>query len=530
MRLTRPIAQGERGMVATPHPLASLAAIDVLREGGSAVDAAICAAATLGVVLPHMTGLGGDAFWMIHTAGAKAPAAINGSGPCGASISLADFADRSEIPARGPLAAITVPGAVDSWRLAHARSGRLPLARLLEPAIGYARHGFPVSADLARWVADSRSVLQDDPGASALFLPGGRPLRVGERLVQVALAGTLDDIAARGPRRYYDNAAASVVGYLRGRGGLLTTDDFAGYRATDVEPISVGYRGCRAWQLPPPSQGIAGLLILSFLEGVDLRRTGDASTDYFHALIQAIKWSFRKRDAWLCDPRFRDVPVAQLLDPALAAAERGEWLADPGIQHLSRRTGSDTVFIATADAQGNAVGLVHSLYYDFGAAVLDPESGVLLQNRGSFFSLDPGHPNVLAPGKQPASTLMSGMVYRDGAPYLVHGTQGGEVQPQTNASLVTRILDFGLDVQQAIEAPRVLHGRSWGDAANQLLVESTAPPGVVEGLRGRGHPAETASWPHPRMGTAQAIRLKGAWGEFLEGGADPRGEGIALGF
>ncbi|MGE5087980.1 MAG: gamma-glutamyltransferase [Candidatus Levyibacteriota bacterium] len=530
MRLTRPPAQGERGMVATPHHLASVAALDVLREGGSAVDAAVCAAATLGVVLPHMTGLGGDAFWMIHTPGARAPLAINGSGPCGASIGLADFAGRSEIPARGPRAAITVPGGVDSWRLAHARAGRLPLARLLEPAIGYARDGFAVSSDLARWTADSSAALRDDPGASALFLPNGRPLRAGERLVQAALAKTLADIATGGPRHYYEATAASIVGYLLARGGLLTTGDFAGYAASEVEPISVAYRDCRAWQLPPPSQGVAGLLILSFLDGIDLRRAGDGSAEYFHALIQAIKWSFRKRDACLCDPRFGDVPVARLLDPALAAAERGEWLADPALQQRSRRSGSDTVFIATADADGNAVGLVHSLYFDFGAAVLDPGSGVLLQNRGSFFSLDPGHPNVLAPGKQTASTLMSGMVYRDGAPYLVHGTQGGEVQPQTNTSIVTRVLDFGLDVQQAIEAPRVLHGRSWGDAADQLLIESSVPPGVVEALRERGHPAEAAGWPHPRMGTAQAIRLKGAWGEFLEGGADPRGEGLALGF
>lgn len=532
MRLTRPVAYGERGMVATPHYLASAASLDVLREGGSAVDAAICAAATLGVVLPHMTGIGGDAFWLIHNAGARAPFAINGSGCCGGSISLSDFAGRSEIPARGPLSAITVPGAVDSWRIAHEQFGRLPLARLLEPAICYARDGIAVSADLHYWINESRDALHADAGSDALFFRDGQPRAPGDRLKQGSLAETLYGIARHGTRHYYEVAAQSIVHYLRNHGGLLAAEDFARYRARVVEPIAVAYRGYTAYQMPPPSQGIAGLLILQFLNGVDLAGFGDGTSDYYHALIQAIKWAFGKRDKWLSDPAFVDIPLDTLLDPALAERERGAWLSDSALDHLSRRTGSDTVFIATADADGNAVGLVQSLYFDFGAAVLDPDSGVLLQNRGSFFALDPAHPNVLAPGKQPASTLMSGMLFRDGEPYLVHGTQGGEVQPQTNASLVTRVVDFGLNVQQAIEAPRVLYGRSWGDAANKLLLESAAGAETLQRLRSFGHPVEPAPWPYPRMGTAQAIRLKGAWqrGAFLEGGADPRGEGLALGF
>ncbi|MEO7149993.1 MAG: gamma-glutamyltransferase [Rhodanobacteraceae bacterium] len=529
-RLTRPVAYGEHGMVATPHYQATIAGLDVLREGGSAVDAAVCAAATLGVVLPHMTGIGGDAFWLIHAAGADTPVAINGSGGCGRAISLADYAGHAEIPMRGALSAITVSGAVDSWRLAHDRYGSMPLSRLLEPAIGYARDGVAVTAGLHDWINASADALGADPGAAALFLPGGRPLRPSERMTQPMLAKTLSGIAQHGTRHYYNAAAASIVRYLRSRGGLLTAEDFAQYQAREVEPISTAYRGYTAYQLPPPSQGMAGLLILAFLDGVDLAGAGERGAGYYHSLIQAIKWAFTKRDQCLCDPDFGNIPLAQLLDPALANAERADWLSNSTLDHLSRRADSDTVFIATADARGNAAGVIQSLHFDFGAAVLDPGSGVLLQNRGSAFSLDPSHPNVLAAGKQPASTLMSGMLYRNGRPYLVHGTQGGDVQPQTNVSLVTHVVDFGLNVQAAIEAPRVLYGRSWGSAAhNKLMIESGVGAETLRALRDHGHTLEAVPWPNPQMGTAQAIRVKGEWGAFLEGGADPRGEGLALG-
>lgn len=527
--LTRPVSYGERGMVATPHYLASAAALDVLKEGGTAVDAALCAAATLSAVLPHMTGIGGDAFWLIYDSRSSAPAGINGSGTAGSCVDRAAFADLTAIPDRGPRAAITVPGAVDSWRLAHGRFGKLPLPRLLAPAVYYAKIGSPVSAGLAHWIATSASSLRDDPGAAAIFLPSGKALRDGDRLLQPALARSLSQIGQSGPRGFYDEIGSSIARYLASRDGLLRAEDFAHYQAQWVEPISVGYRDCTAVQLPPPSQGLAGLLILNFLSGIDLAALGDGTAAYFNALIQGIKWAFRKRDLWLTDPRFLAIPVDDLLDRAMADGERPAALVDIAGSTRSRRTGSDTVFIATADGEGNAVGLIQSLYYDFGAAVLDPESGVLLQNRGSFFSLDPAHPNVLAPGKQTASTLMSGMLFRGGKPFLVHGSQGGEVQPQTNASLVTRVVDFGLDVQHAIEAPRLLYGRSWGDGANKLLVEGWGG-NAVAGLVAMGHPAEAVTWPHVRTGTAQAIRLKHGKSQFFEGGSDPRGEGLALGY
>ncbi|HWU84607.1 MAG TPA: gamma-glutamyltransferase, partial [Rhodocyclaceae bacterium] len=512
------------------HYLASGAALDVLKEGGTAVDAAICAAATMSVVLPHMIGIGGDAFWLIHDAGSKQVLALNGSGHCGKQISLDSYRGMAAIPHRGPQAAITVPGAVASWGLAHQRCGRLPMQRLLEPAIHYARRGTPVTDDVSHWIGDDLDAFRADPGSASIFLKDGQPYAPGERLVQAALGDTLDRIATHGTQYFYEETARSIGAYLKRQGGLLTAQDFRDYKARWVEPISTRYRDCQVFQVPPPSQGIAGLLILNFLNGVDFSKIAPDSPEYYHALLQAIKWAFSKRDRYLTDPCFYSIPTAKLLDPALADAERAAWLADASLTHENRPGGSDTTFISIADQYGNAVGLVQSLYFDFGACVTDPDSGVLLQNRGSFFSLDPNHPNVLAPGKQSASTLMSGMVFRDGEPLMVYGTQGGEVQPQTQTSVISRVVDFGLDVQHAIEAPRVLYGRSWGDSANKLLLESNAPDQTFAALRALGHPVEPAIWPHTRMGTAQAVRLPDAQRPFFEGGADPRGEGVALGF
>lgn len=530
MRPSRAVCRSERGMVATAHYLGSGAALDVLKRGGSAVDAAICAASTLGVVLPHMIGIGGDAFWLIYDARSGKVHALNGSGPCGRNIDASSYAPENRIPHRGPRAAITVPGAVDSWRLAHERFGRLPMAELLQPAIEYARNGSPVSNDLATWIHDDRHDLASDPGAARIFLDGGEPLLPGARLTQSALAGTLELMASRGLRSFYHTTGRSIAAYLDQIGGALTAEDFDDYCARWVNPITTRYRGFDAFQLPPPSQGIAGLLILNFLEGLDLRKLGPTSPEFYSALIQATKWAFEKRDRHLADPLFHSVPVPELLDPRLASVERPAWLKGFQRETVSPPSGSDTTFICVADGEGNAVGMVQSLYFDFGACVVDPASGVLLQNRGSFFSLDPEHPNFLKPGKQSASTLMSGMLCKDGQPYLVYGSQGGEVQPQAQTALVTRVVDFGLDVQSALDAPRLLYGRSWGDASNQLLLEGSAPDAVFDGLRRYGHPVERVDWPHTRMGTAQAIRLRGPWSPFFEGGADVRGEGVALGF
>ncbi len=530
MLLTRPVAYGDRGMVATPHYLGSGAALNVLRDGGNAIDAAITAAATLGTVLPHMTGIGGDAFWLIYDAKSNSLHGIDGSGPAGRNIGPERFNRSQGIPDRGAASSLTVPGAVDSWRLAHSRFGSLPIKRLLEPAIDYARKGTPITAGIAGWIHASKAALADDPGASVIFLNGKMEPKQGDRLSQHALANTLTDIATHGCRHFYDNSARDITNYLQSRGGMLNLEDFTEYQAEWVNPISVKYRNYEAFQLPPPSQGIAGLMMLNYLQHTNISEYEYNSSEYYNLLLKAIRWALERRDRWLTDPKFLDIPINNLLDPHEAEMAVKGGIATTEAPPKENRLGRDTVFIATADAEGNAVGLVQSLYYDFGAAVLDPETGVLLQNRGAGFSLDPSHPNVLAPGKKSATTLMAGMLFRDGRPYMVHGTQGGDVQAQTNVSVVSRVVDFNLDVQQAIEAPRVLYGRSWGDAADQLLIETRAGEPALDGVSSEGRPATGVAWPHPRVGTAQAIRLRNSKDSFLEGGADPRGEGIALGF
>jgi len=527
---TRPAVFSERGAVATPHYLASVAALDVLQEGGNAVDAAVAAASTLGVVLPHMTGIGGDAFWLVYDAGSRTLAALDGSGTAGREVSCARYPDESAIPQRGPRAAITVPGAVRSWGDAHRRFGSLPFERLLQAAIFYAENGCPVSDHLAAWSETDREVLARDSGAASIFLTENRARVVGERMRQPALAQSLRAIARTGDKAFYGPIARTIVSYLRAQGGFLSEEDFDAYRTRWVAPISTTYRGYTAYQVPPPSQGLAGLMILNALKRLDLRALGDGSVDYYRAMIQAVSWAFKYRDAELCDPQFGSIPLQRLLDPLLADEIDSRTGQREPAEQQTRPTGEDTVFLTTADAAGNAVGLVQSLYFDFGSCVADPDSGVLLQNRGSFFSLRPDHPNALEPGKRTASTLMAAMLFQDDRPYLVYGTQGGEGQPQTQTSIVTRVVDFGLGVQAAIEAPRFLHGPAWGAASPALLLEAPAGREVAAGLDSLEFPVEVTPPLSPRLGTAQAIRLKAEGRAFFESGADPRGDGLALGY
>ena len=315
MLLTRPVAYGDRGMVATPHYLGSGAALNVLRDGGNAIDAAITAAATLGTVLPHMTGIGGDAFWLIYDAKSNSLHGIDGSGPAGRNIGPERFNRSQGIPDRGAASSLTVPGAVDSWRLAHSRFGSLPLKRLLDPAIDYAREGTPITAGIAGWIHASKADLGDDPGASAIFLNGKMEPKQGDRLLQHALANTLTDIATHGCRHFYDNSARDITNYLQSRGGMLNLEDFTEYQAEWVNPISVKYRNCEAFQLPPPSQGIAGLMMLNYLQHTNISEHEYDSSEYYNLLLKAIRWALERRDRWLTDPKFLDIPMKQLLDP-----------------------------------------------------------------------------------------------------------------------------------------------------------------------------------------------------------------------
>jgi gamma-glutamyltranspeptidase/glutathione hydrolase len=534
-------------MVSTPHYLASAVGLAALQRGGSAVDAAIAANAVLCVVYPHMAGLGGDGFWLIAEPEAGRVHAIDAGGPAARNATLDYYRPRSRagaIPARGALAALTVPGAVDGWRLAHERFGRLPWDSLFQAAIGYARDGMPVSHSLADWLGQDEPILNDHPETAAVFLPGLRLPREGERLVQSDLARSFEQLAARGPRQgFYESATAErICAALQPQGSPLAADDFAGFRAEWVEPISTTYRGHEVYEMPPSTQGFTALQIFNLLEGYDVSAWGEGTADYYHHMAEAVKVAFADRDEWLTDPRFVELPVDRLISQGYADERRR--MIDPeraldigkvpaGIpyprSHERRPPEGDTCYFNAADRDGIVVSLIQSIYHDFGSAVMGGDTGIILQNRGSFFSLDEDHPNHLRPGKRTFHTLVPALLLKDGKPYLAVGSMGGEGQPQSQAAIVTRMIDFGYDVQQAIEAPRWLMGRTWGTPSRNMSLEGRITDEIARELKRRGQPVQMVTDWNDNMGHAQAIRVNGEQGLF-EGGADPRGDGAALGY
>jgi oxamate amidohydrolase len=546
-RTGRPPTFAPRGMVATSHVLASGAGLEVLRRGGSAVDAAIAANAVLCVAYPHMAGLGGDGFWLIGRRGSGEVRALNASGPAAQMATREYYRERGqaeEIPSRGAMAALTVPGAVDGWRAAHEEYGRMEWRDLFADAIRYAREGIAVSRSLADWTAEDVPVLREYAQTGAIFLRDGQARREGEVFRQAALADTFEALAAGGARGgfYEGEPARRVCEALAGEGSPLREEDFAGFRAEWVEPISTTYRGYTVYEMPPNTQGFAALQILNLIEGFDVRAWGDGSIEYYHHLAEAVKLAFADRDAWLTDPKFVDIPLDRLLDKGYAGQRREMIRADgslemegvePGVAFAgsgSRRAPSgDTCAFSAADDQGLVVSAIQSIYHDFGSGVVGGDTGMILQNRGSFFSLEEGHPNRLEPGKRTFHTLIPAMMLKDGEPYLAYGTMGGEGQPQTQAAMVTRLIDFEYDVQQAIEAPRWLMGRTWGTKSRDLSLEARIPGEVVRGLQLLGQPVKMLPEWDDNMGHAQAIRIDREQG-LLEGGADPRGDGAALGY
>lgn len=546
-RTGRPPVIAARGMVATPHYLASASGLDALRRGGSAVDAAIAANATLCVAYPHMAGLGGDGFWLIAGGPAEGVQALDASGPAAQKASRDYYrqqgiADR--MPARGPLAALTTPGAVDGWRIAHERFGKLPWDSLFADAITYAEKGVAITRSLADWLAQDAEILAQDAGMAATFLSGGRPEREGALLVQAQLAETFRALATEGARAgfYEGDVARRICAGIAPGGSPLTPDDFASYRARWVDPISGRYRGHDIFQMPPSTQGFSALQILHLLDGFDVRSWGEGSADYYHHIVEAVKLAFADRDEWLTDPEAVDIPLDHLLSAAYADERRRLISSDralapdelePGLRFGQRRdrpaAEGDTIYLCTADSDGLVVSMIQSIYHDFGAAVMGGDTGVILQNRGSFFSLDGAHPNCLEPGKRTFHTIIPAMMLKDGQPVLAYGSMGGEGQPQTQAAMLTRMVDFGFDVQQAIEAPRWLMGRTWGMESHDLWLESRISDETARELRLRGQPVKMVGQWDGTLGHAQAIRIDRATG-LLEGGADPRGDGAAMGY
>ncbi|SCG37844.1 gamma-glutamyltransferase [Micromonospora halophytica] len=545
-RTGRPPTRADRGAVSSPHVLASGAGLAVLRRGGSAVDAAVAVNALLCVAYPHMAGLGGDGFWLI--AGPDgAVEALNASGPAAATATRDWYAERGhteQVPVRGALSALTVPGALDGWRLAHERYGRLAWADLFEDAVHYARHGVPVSRSLSDWLVEDLELLSGEASTRHL-VPAGRALREGERLRQPELATSLEVIAAHGARAgfYEGELGRRFCQALEVGGSPLRPDDLAAYHAQWEEPISTDYRGHTVYELRPNTQGFAALQILNLVEGFDVAAWGDGTPDYYHHMAEAVKLAFADRDEWLTDRHWVDIPLRTLLDKEYAARRRALIRTEramvmdevePGLRfspqtHRRRAPGGDTCAFTSVDRDGLVVSAIQSIYHDFGSAMIVGDTGIIPQNRGSFFSLDETHPNRMEPGKRTFHTLIPGLACRDGRPWLAFGSMGGEGQPQTHAALLTRLIDFGYDVQQAIEAPRWLMGHTWGTTVKDLSLEGRIGDEVARELQRRRQPVRMLPNWDDNMGHAHAIRIDAERG-LLEAGADPRGDGAALGY
>ncbi len=531
---TRAVTLTQRGMVSSPHYLASLAGLDTLREGGTAVDAAISVNSTLGVVYPHMTGVGGDAFWLIYDAASGSVHALNGSGRAGANATRELFAAQGHtaIPVRGPQAAITVPGTVDSWCRAHERFGTLPLARNLHTAINYARDGHAACAGKAKCLHEVSDILRSYSASRETLLGSGEePPQPGDVVRFPKLADTMEAIAQHGRDGFYTGPVAEEIARsLQSAGGLLTVEDLAAHRSEWAQPLSTTYRGFDCYQHPPNSQGFAHLMMLNILEGYDLAGMDETNPDYLHTVVEATKLAFAERDRYLTDPDFGDIPLETLLSKEYAAELRARIRTDGTNEpRQPAALAGDTTCSVVVDGAGNAVSVIQSLYHECGSGFVAGDTGVLLQNRGAFFSLDEEHVNTLEPGKRSFHTLMPGMLLRDGQPYLVYGTMGGEGQPQTSTAVVNRVVDRGDEVQRAIDRPRWLYGRTWGEQSEGLRVESRIPEPVRSDLRDRGHSVRPVDEFDDVMGHAQAILVDSDRG-VLMGGADPRGEGLALGW
>jgi len=511
-------------MVATSHPLSTLAAIDMLRSGGNAMDAAVTAAAVQAVVEPQSTGIGGDCFVLYAPGGQGTPLAFNGSGRSPRAADLDWYLEQgfAAIPEIGPHA-VTVPGAIDAWCRLLDDHGRKGIDAALAPAIRYAESGYVVH-DRVAWDWDEIApVLAADEHSARMFLRGGHPLRAGDVHRQPELAETLKRIAAKGRAGFYEGAVAEdLVDRLRELGGLHTLDDFAATRGDYVDPIKVDYRGHKLFQMPPNNQGITALLMLNILSGFELAGLDPDGAERLHLEIEAGRLAYRDRDRWVADQDKVHVPVRDLLsegyaDGLRAAIDPNRAMTDlPDVAFPN----SDTVYISVVDKDRNAVSFINSTYHAFGSGLTGPKSGVVLQNRGCSFRLERGHPNVIAPNKRPMHTIMPGMALKDGKVVAPYGVMGGAYQPFGHVHFVTNLIDFGMDPQEALDAPRVFA------RDGMVEVERGVAQSVVEALGAKGHSVARSDEP---FGGGQAVVIDWEKGT-LTGASDHRKDGCALGY
>ncbi|MFK7855044.1 MAG: gamma-glutamyltransferase family protein [Granulosicoccus sp.] len=520
-------------MVVAPHHLASQAGLRVLQEGGNAVEAMISAASTIAVAYPHMNGLGGDNFWLVHSAG-KPVSAIDACGGA-AAIANRDFYKQqqcSAIPSRGPLAALTMAGAVSGWQQAYQHSnkvlgGKLPLSRLLEDAIYYAREGVAVTDTLAINAAGKLDQLKDQPGFAERYMPDGKVILEGACLKQQNLANTLDALARNGLDDFYNGElASSMAADLESVGSPLRLDDFNRHQALTPEPLSLNVAGHKIYNMPPPTQGLASLLLLGVYERLGI--TKGETTEYVHAIVEATKCAFRIRDRYVTDPAYMQKDASSFLNDGIIdeLAQQVDMKKAAPWPEPSQQ--GDTVWLGAMDKYGNTVSFIQSVFWEFGSGVILPESGITWQNRGTSFSLDESHHNTLEPFRRPFHTIQPALAELSDGRVLSYGTMGGEGQPQTQAMVFSRIAMNNMPVQQAITAPRWLLGKTWGSEATNLRIENRFEPALYDQMKAMGHDVEVVGAYEEFMGHAGALLRHGDG--LIEAGSDPRSDGSAVGF
>lgn len=523
----RSIVRAQHGMVASSQPLASQVGLDVLKRGGNAIDAAIAMAAVLNVTEPMMTGIGGDMFALVYWAKTGELKGLNASGRAPRALNLDHFKKKgiSSMPDFG-MEPITVPGAVDGWVALIEKYGTMKLADLLAPAIDYAENGYPVMEKAAADWSDAVSKLSRTPASAANYLVDGRAPRAGEIFHQKNLAKTFRTLARGGRDAFYKGEIAqAIVDYCQKNGGFLSMQDFADNKPEWVEPISTDYRGYKVFECPPNGQGLTALLTLNILEGFDLASMSTKPDLYYHTLIEATKLAFADRDKYIADPAFSKVPVKELLSKEYAAKRRALihpdsviQIAEPG--HVANH--SDTVYFTVVDKDRNAVSFINSLFESFGSGITAGDTGIVLHDRGLGFSLDPNHANRIEPGKRPFHTIIPSMVFKDGKLLMSFGVMGGAIQPQGHVQVLANMIDMGMNIQQAIEAPRYRYLDG-----NRVLFEDAMTEPVIRSLIARGH--QRGSQPGASMGGGQAIMIDPATAALM-GASDPRKDGMALGY
>jgi gamma-glutamyltranspeptidase/glutathione hydrolase len=529
IRGTRSPAVGRQGMIATSQSLASAAGLKVLQDGGNAIDAAVTAAAVLAVVEPNMNGIGGDLLAIVFDAKTRKVYGLDSTGRSAYAATPEEFARRGikEMPGSGVLT-VDVPGVIEGWHQLLTRFGTISLAAAMAPAIGFARHGYPVAELMADQWRDNLNTLSSDPATAATFLPDGKPPQQGDIFSNPRLARTMDVIAKEGRDAFYEGSIArAIVADITSRHGLLEMRDFADHQADWVDPISVNYRGYDVLEMPPSTQGFVALEMLNIMEGFDIKRLGHNTADYLHVVTEAKRIAFADRAAFLADrDHMQQEVLKRLLSKHYAAARRDEIDMNKAAKEygaardFSGRDLGDTVYLTAADGQGNVISFIQSLFGSFGAGFVAGETGITLQNRGSGFTLEAGSPNLIGPHKRPLHTLVPAMIMKDGTPWVSFGVMGGDNQAQAHAQVVANFVDFGMHVQQAGDAARMRH------MGTSLALESGIGPDVRLALEAKGH---TITDGRGSMGGYQAISIDPKTGVLL-GGSDLRKDGLAIGW